>query len=233
MSGCLRSRSVVHRRYGTPTLGDTMRFPIGPHLLLLAVMTSGGLLLFCGGPSTPPPAAAVPAASGRADSGTMPLGLSRAEEHASKQAPVDAGASTTFEPEGIAVGMSGPGTPFGTTDGGLGVGNGRAVKRDGGAPAHGQLDASEIRRVVRADMARYQQCYEAALGKTPTLAGKVSVHFVIGLDGSVVSAENRGSTLADETVVECVVRAFSKLRFPTPKGGAVNVVYPLDFAAKK
>lgn len=213
--------------------------------ICLAAVIASGLLLFCGGPAVPLPAANPPAENLGLDSGSGArdaASASRPEDRAaSKDAPVDAGskeaagASTGIDLGSTPLGMTGPGKPFGTPDGGptLGFGTGRGTKRDGGVPSNGHLDAGEIRRVVRGQMATYQQCYEAALAKTPKLAGKVSVHFVVGVDGSVLSAENKASTLADETVVECVVRAFSKLRFPVPEGGTVDVVYPLDFGTKK
>lgn len=51
--------------------------------------------------------------------------------------------------------------------------------------------------------------------------------FVIDRSGSVATAADGGSTLADADVVACVVRAFQSLSFPQPEGGVVTVLYPL------
>jgi outer membrane biosynthesis protein TonB len=205
---------------------------------LLAAVTASGLLLFCGGPAAPPAPSASPVVSParEADSGAQGDASATApgERAASKDGPVDAGPGKPFEVNLDGVGLSSGGSGIGTLDGGpgAGFGIGPGPKSDGSAPSKGQLDPKEIRRVVQADKAKYQQCYEAALAKSPTLAGRVSVRFVVGVDGRVASAENRGSTLADAKVVDCVVQAFSKLRFPAPKGGTVDIVYPLDFGTK-
>ncbi len=206
---------------------------------LLAAATASGLLLFCGGPAAPPAPSASPVVSParEADGGAQgDASASAPGQHAaSKDGPADAGSGKSLELNFAGFGLSSRGSVVGALDGGPGAslfGIGAGPKRDGGAASKGQLDPAEIRRVVQADRPKYQQCYEAALTKSPTLAGKVSVHFIVGVDGSVASAENSGSTLADAKVVDCVVQAFSKLRFPAPKGGTVDIVYPLDFGTK-
>ena len=69
------------------------------------------------------------------------------------------------------------------------------------------------------------------LTMNPSLAGRVSVRFVIGRDGGVMSAANGGSDLPDPAVVACVVGSFRGLQFPqTEEGGTATVVYPIAFA---
>ena len=70
-------------------------------------------------------------------------------------------------------------------------------------------------------------CYERGLAKNPSLAGRATVKFVIGRDGSVAVAEDGGSDLQDAGVVACIVKSFADLSFPKPEGGIVTVVYPL------
>jgi tetratricopeptide (TPR) repeat protein len=53
------------------------------------------------------------------------------------------------------------------------------------------------------------------------------VRFVIGRDGTVARAAEYGSTIDDESVVDCIVAAFRQLAFPKPEGGLITVVYPL------
>ena len=44
------------------------------------------------------------------------------------------------------------------------------------------------------------------------------------------TSEEASTTLKDREVVQCVVRAFQYLSFPTPEGGIASTTYVLDFA---
>jgi hypothetical protein len=99
-----------------------------------------------------------------------------------------------------------------------------------GTSISGRLPPEAIRRIVRQNFGRFRLCYENALAHNPTLAGRVTVRFVIGRDGSVASVENGGSDISDPAVVRCVVRSFYGLSFPQPEGGIVTVTYPIVFA---
>jgi hypothetical protein len=98
----------------------------------------------------------------------------------------------------------------------------------------GRLPAEVIQRVVRQNFGRFRLCYENGLRNNPSLAGRVSVRFVIARDGSVMSAANGGADLTDPAVVSCVVQSFRGLQFPQIEdGGAATVVYPITFAPAK
>lgn len=102
-----------------------------------------------------------------------------------------------------------------------------------GAPAvGGRLAPDLVQRTVRQSFGRFRGCYEAGLRGNPTLAGRVSVRFVIGRDGAVMSAMNGGSDMPDAGVVSCVVGAFRGLSFPAPSDGIVTVTYPLVFSSQ-
>ncbi len=95
----------------------------------------------------------------------------------------------------------------------------------------GRIPQEIIQRVVRSSFGRFRACYESGLRTNPSLAGRVSVRFVIGRDGGVMSAANGGSDLPDPAVVACVVGSFLGLSFPqTDEGGTATVVYPIAFA---
>lgn len=131
--------------------------------------------------------------------------------------------------------------------GGIGLGNG-----PGGAPGtpapdatngspRGRLAPEVIQRVVREDFAAMRRCYEAGLGRDPSLTGKIATKLVIGSDGTVTHTEivaNRKfdsgdadyPPFPDSVVTECVAARFAALRFPKPEGeGIVVVVYPIVF----
>ena len=102
------------------------------------------------------------------------------------------------------------------------------------AKVSSRIPAELIQRVVRQSFGRFRACYENGLRGNPSLAGRVSVRFVIGRDGSVMSASNGGSDLPDAGVVSCVVAGFRGLQFPQIEDASVaTVVYPIVFAPAK
>jgi hypothetical protein len=111
--------------------------------------------------------------------------------------------------------------PVGTSPSGPPVARGSLV--------NGRLAPEVIQRTVRATFGGFRLCYERALKSNPLLKGRVSVKFVIELDGHVVRAQDAGSELPDADVVACVVKQFATLVFPPPEGGIVTVVYPIIF----
>jgi Ca-activated chloride channel family protein len=141
-------------------------------------------------------------------------------------------------PRGSGIGLGSIGNKQGLSTG-AGAGSGKAVATHAssrpsirpGAPAvSGRLPPEVIQRIVRQNFGRFRLCYEQGLATSPFLAGSVSVSFTIGPGGSVVSASDAGSNLADPRVVECIARSLRVLLFPAPEGGSVTVVYPMSFA---
>lgn len=104
--------------------------------------------------------------------------------------------------------------------------------RIGTTTVTGKLPAEVIQRIVRQNYGRFRSCYEIGLRSNPSLQGRVAVRFVIGRDGSVSNVSNGGSDLPDQTVVQCVVRAYYGLSFPQPENGIVTVIYPIMFSAQ-
>jgi hypothetical protein len=92
-----------------------------------------------------------------------------------------------------------------------------------------RLDAAAIQRIVRLNFGEFRRCYEEHLTPCPNLQGRVTIRFVIGRHGEVVSAADAGSDLGDSRTVACVVRAVKALSFPAPKSGPVTVQYPFLF----
>jgi hypothetical protein len=103
--------------------------------------------------------------------------------------------------------------------------------RDAVATISGRVRPEVIQRVVRQNFGRFRFCYQAGLRTNPSLEGRVVVRFVIDRTGAVGLAGEAGGDLADAKVVQCVVRAFADLSFPSPEGGMVTVVYPILFSA--
>lgn len=99
-------------------------------------------------------------------------------------------------------------------------------------PKHPDRIAPEtIQASVRARYGAFQTCYEAGLKKDRTLTGTVSVKLVFAEDGITKEAvADKGLTLPDKDVLDCVVSEFRKMTFPKAKSGVVTVVYPIQFA---
>ncbi len=100
------------------------------------------------------------------------------------------------------------------------------------ASTSGTLPRETIRRIIQQNRNRFRACYERGLAADPNLAGRVKVRFVIRTDGSVADVTDAGSDLPNRTVIACVLRAFESIRFPSPEGGSVTVIYPLAFTSE-
>lgn len=95
------------------------------------------------------------------------------------------------------------------------------------------LPSEVVSRIVRANVNQFQYCYEKAMTKNPTLAGKVAVKFVIDPSGAVSSASAADTNIADADMVSCVVGTVKKMSFPQPDGGSpVVVTYPFNFSSE-
>lgn len=149
-------------------------------------------------------------------------------------------------------GGTGPGSLFGAGKLGTGIGGGKGGVGRGkggvGMPGRkekevkigvstgtpqvsGFLSKAQIMRVVLANKAAIQFCYNIQLQRRPDLKGKVSVSWRIGLSGEVETARIAGSSLHDSRVEGCMVREIRRWRFPKPDGGSVNVTFPFYFGA--
>ncbi len=93
----------------------------------------------------------------------------------------------------------------------------------------GGLPKDAISRVVKRRIRAVQACYERALKKERTLAGKLVVRFTIGTAGRVTSARVITNSTRSASVGSCVTGRISGWRFPRPRGGPVTVSYPFVF----
>jgi hypothetical protein len=82
---------------------------------------------------------------------------------------------------------------------------------------------------VNAHLQEVRACYEKALIKEPSLAGKVVLEWTISLSGTVVTAKIKNSTLRNSTVEGCIIQDLKTWKFPPAKGGLVIVSYPFLF----
>ncbi|MBI3185605.1 MAG: TonB family protein [Myxococcales bacterium] len=86
-----------------------------------------------------------------------------------------------------------------------------------------------IRQVIRRNVNQIRYCYERELVRTPHLAGKVAVRFVIGGGGVVTRSEVAHSSVDNPALEQCVAGRVRTWLFPRPRGGVVVVTYPFLF----
>jgi TonB family protein len=92
----------------------------------------------------------------------------------------------------------------------------------------GLMSASDVAKVVNRRLGAIKGCYEQALKRNPTLAGKVTIRFTISGSGKVTTARAVLNELTP-AVGNCMVAAFKRFRFPPPEGGTVTFEYPFMF----
>ena len=99
------------------------------------------------------------------------------------------------------------------------------------ASVRGSLDKEIIRRIVRRHLNEVRYCYEQALPRHPSLAGRMVVQFTIAPTGQVLASYRQSSTLSSLAVESCVISAVKRWEFPKPDGGGLVIVsYPFQFS---
>ena len=89
------------------------------------------------------------------------------------------------------------------------------------------LDKQIIKRYIRERLEAISYCYERQLNVRSNLGGTITVEFVIGPQGGVISARGDGTAGARE-VDECVLGQVRGIQFPR-SAGMTNVRYPFTF----
>jgi hypothetical protein len=95
----------------------------------------------------------------------------------------------------------------------------------------GSLDKEIVRRIVRQHLNEVRFCYEQALVRRPSLAGRIVAQFTIAPTGRVLASALQSSSLGEASVDACIVEATRRWEFPRPAGGGVVVVsYPFQLS---
>lgn len=91
----------------------------------------------------------------------------------------------------------------------------------------GGLDPNEIAAVIKRHESQVRACYERGLQKSPRLAGRLSLRFLIGPQGRVTTAKVSQSSLGNAGVESCIQNRLMSWKFPKPEGGVtVKVAFP-------
>ena len=109
----------------------------------------------------------------------------------------------------------------------------------GSADADDDPDRDYVQEAMKGLLPMIVDCYKQARETTPTLAGKLVVHFTIEGDpdtGGVVtesSIDPEQSEIHDPGLAECVEETMFALEIDPPaNGGTVNVTYPFTFGRR-
>ena len=95
--------------------------------------------------------------------------------------------------------------------------------------AQGSIDRDAVAKVVNSHLQEVYACYERALLKDPSLAGKVVLEWTIATTGRVAAVKTKSSTLRNPSVEACILGGLKTWTFPPAKGGAVIITYPFIF----
>ena len=97
----------------------------------------------------------------------------------------------------------------------------------------GQLSKAAVFRAIERALGGIRRCYEKELMKgNRKLSGKVTAAWTIKPNGRVAGARVRVNTVGNPRVASCVLSRIRYIRFPKPKGGSVQIVYPFIFSAR-
>lgn len=158
----------------------------------------------------------------RALAGPSPLGFSRVTEKIGTRGRGSGEAS--YAGAELGLGLSSGSARLG------GRGKSDVTLTQGAPVVLGSLDKELIRRVVRQHLAQLQYCYERELQRSPELAGKVVMKWVINGQGRVTQAQVAETQLRNSNVEGCLAARIKTWTFPAPHGGGIVIInYPFVF----
>jgi TonB family protein len=99
----------------------------------------------------------------------------------------------------------------------------------GGGETSDLLSPVLIRRVVTNNLGQVRYCYQQALEHDAGPSGHVTVRWVIGSDGGVMSVRTVVNDTGVASFGDCVANAVRRWQFPAPNRGVVTVSYPFAF----
>ncbi len=157
------------------------------------------------------------------------------------------GVDLTSDPDLIAIGNPGPGSPviaFGSPHlGGTMVeeDSGGSVRRveelqfeladDANPTGRGSVDMDQVEKVLRSITPSVRACYTRALESDPDLSGTMVLILTLSTSGQITSSslDPTASSLVDTDLKRCVERQVKSQNYPVPDGGQVTFSYPFRF----
>ena len=100
------------------------------------------------------------------------------------------------------------------------------VKLTAGA---GSRDAESITSAINQQSASVEYCYQKRAKINPNLRGRIDLEIEIAPDGKVTRANTISSTLGDDQLDDCILRAVKRWRFGAVDTGIVRIRVPFIF----
>ena len=118
----------------------------------------------------------------------------------------------------------------GQSDGSFGARGVGPIAEGGLVEIRGPLTEDVLESEIRRNQNQIAYCYARALKGEPTLAGHVSLKFIVAADGAASGAEYASEELMDEDVRTCLVGRVGHLSFPANSSReSSRVTYSLSF----
>lgn len=99
----------------------------------------------------------------------------------------------------------------------------------GPAPSAEFCNAADIKVQMARKTASFRFCYERELQLEKDIEGRVTMGFVIGLNGAVKSVRVSNNALGNAKVADCLSKEIAKVQFKAPDGGECVVQWPFNF----
>jgi hypothetical protein len=96
----------------------------------------------------------------------------------------------------------------------------------------GTIDGEAAQAGLAQRLPAAEACFRQRAQRQPYLGGKLTLVFRVSRQGTVKKLKLSQSSLGSVEVERCVARGFGGVRFPKPKGGEAEVVYPLSFQSR-
>lgn len=101
----------------------------------------------------------------------------------------------------------------------------------------GTLSQEEVQNALEPRMLKFARCVQQRSEAVEWLAGSMTFEFHVGLDGKVMRAYPRASSIGDRTTERCATEVALATRFPAPHGGEADFSWsfevPLDSAIRE
>jgi TonB family protein len=96
----------------------------------------------------------------------------------------------------------------------------------------GTLSQEEVKNALEPRMLKFARCVQQRSDSVEWLAGSVRLEFHVAVDGKVLRAYPRESSMGDRVTERCAVEVAEATRFPAPHGGEADFSWsfevPLD-----
>lgn len=98
-------------------------------------------------------------------------------------------------------------------------------------PAAGDGERAAINRTLRSRVSTARHCYERELQRVPSLAGTVTLDFVVQANGAATDVHVSQNTSNDEGLGACLTAMILRTRFPPDVArNPITISYPFVFA---